>query len=261
MTAKSLNDFISEVKKDGLARQNRFSVLITQPKGMLTRGYSLELIQLFCEQAVLPGITYASQPIKTFGEDREVVYDRNFEDITLTFLVDRNMKVKSFFDDWSNIIINQTTRLMGFYEDYTTTLIIYVQDINDKDVYASMMYEVYPKNISQIQLDNNSKDVMKLSVTFAYKYHENEQFLNEGGEPSWKAPFTPAMIEERLPTSKQSLANYLKGSIGLPSNIPGSYFTNFSEYQQVINDGFSARNAISMLERSGLTSGIGGLFV
>lgn len=257
---KPLNDFISEIKKDGLARQNRFSVLITQPKGMLTRGYSLELIQLFCEQAVLPGITYASQPIKTFGEDREVVYDRNFDDITLTFLVDRNMKVKSFFDDWSNVIINQSTRLMGFYENYTTTLIVYVQDVDDKDVYASILYEVYPKNISQIQLDNNSKDVMKLSVTFAYKYHENEQFLNEGGEQTWRKPFTPEQYTEQ-PPSKQSLSNYLKGSIGLPSNIPESYFTNFSEYQQVVNDGFSARNAVSMLERSGLTSGIGGIFI
>lgn len=260
MPAKQLNDFITEIKKDGLARQNRFSVVITRPKGLLVRGHPLELIQLFCEQAVLPSISYASQPVKTFGEDREVIYDRNFEDITFTFLVDKNMSVKSFFDDWSNIIINPRNRLMGYYEDYSTILQVYVQDINDKDVYLSTMYEAYPKTISQVQLDNNSKDVMKLSVTFAYKYHENEQFLNEGGEPETISTFRPNPYVQ--PSSgKQNWSSYLKGSLSLPSNIPDAYFTNFSEYQQVINDSFSARNAIDMLERSGVTSGVGGLFL
>lgn len=260
MPARTLNEFIGEIRGDGLARQNRFSVIITRPKGLLVRGHPVELIQLFCEQAVLPSLAYSSQPIKTYGEDREVIYDRNFEDITLTFLVDRNMSVKAFFDDWSNTIINRNTRLMGFYDDYITTLQIFVQDLNDKDVYVSTIYEAYPKNISQIQLDNNSKDVMKLSITFAYKYHENEQFLNEGGQPEVVSVFKPNPYIDAS-SGKQNLSSYLRGSFTLPSNIPDAYFTNFEEYQQVVNDSFSARNAISMLERSGIGSDIGGLFL
>lgn len=257
--AKSLNEFISEVKRDGLARQNRFSVVVIPPPGLLNGNHNLNLIQLFCEQAVLPGITYASQPIKTFGEDREVVYDRNFEDITLTFLVDRNLHVKRFFDDWTNLIIDERTRLAGFYEEYVTNIIVYVQDLIDQNVYSSTLLGIFPKTVSQIQLDNNSKDVMKMSVTFAYEFHINEQFQTSGGEPEILSQYKPPQLSSNVPT-EQSAANYLKGSVSLPTNMSELYFDNFSQYQTVVNDGFSAKNAINLLERSGFTSGTGGLF-
>lgn len=259
--SKSLNDFISEIKKDGLARQNRFSVLITTPKSLLNQQNNLELVQLFCEQAVLPSITFASQPIKTFGEDREVIYDRNFEDVTLTFLVDRNMYVKKFFDDWTDSIIDPYTRITGFYEQYSTRIIISVQDLNDKDVYTSVIYEAYPKNVAQIQLDNNSKDVMKMTVTFAYKYHINFNNPTAGGEPQVMSQFMPSGYNQNsIYSADTNINKYLQGSLTLPS-ISDSYFTNYKEYQQVVNDGFSARNAINLLEKSGVNSGIGGLFL
>ena len=256
----TLNDFITQVKEDGLARQNRFGVLITQPTGMLNGGYPLELIQLFCEQAVLPGVAFSTQPVKTFGEDREVVYDRNYEDVTLTFLVDRNLHVKTFFDDWCDLIIDPTTRLTGFYSDYISTIEIYVEDMQDRDVYTTIMYEAYPKSVGQIQLDNNSKDVMKMSVTFAYKFHINEQILTPGGEPEIMTQYQQVPYIQDAPSKKQSIRDYLKGSLKLPLNIPDQYFTDFSKFQQTINDSFSARNATSMLERAGLISGTGGLF-
>lgn len=260
MPSRTLSDFISEIKRDGLARQNRFSVMFNPPKGLLTAGHPMPLIHLFCEQVVLPSITFASQPVKTFGEDREVVYDRNFEDIPLTFLVDKNMYVKAFFDKWSELIIDPGSRLTGFYEDYTTTITVFVQDIDDKDVYTSAIFEAYPKTIAAVQLDNNSKDVMKLTVTFAYKYHLNGQRSTSGGEPQILSQYRPLQSTELIPT-EQSIESYLRGSVALPSNIPELYFSNFSEYQQIVNDGFSARNATSLLERSGFTSGIGGLFI
>ena len=96
-TGRTLNDFISNIKSRSLARQNRFTLAI---EGGLN-SQDGNLVELFCEQAVLPGLNFASQPTRSFGEQREVIYDRNFESIQLTFLVDREMKVKQFFDKWS----------------------------------------------------------------------------------------------------------------------------------------------------------------
>ena len=80
-TGRTLNDFISNIKSRNLARQNRFTVAI---------GYGLDsrnknLVELFCEQAVLPGLSLSSVAVKSYGESREVVYDRNFESIYFMF--------------------------------------------------------------------------------------------------------------------------------------------------------------------------------
>lgn len=261
MTARSLRDFVSEIKKDGLARQNRFSVTITPPASMNdSTGQSLQMVQLFCEQAVLPGVSYSSQPVKSYGENREVVYDKNFEDITLTFLVDRRMMVKAFFDEWSNKIIDPITRLVGFYQDYAKDIVIRVQDLQNQDVYVSVLYEAYPKTVGVVQLDNNSKDVMKLQVTFTYKYHLNSTQMVMGGEPQIISMFDGSAPQNVTEITPVSLQNYLGGSLSLPTEASELYYTNFNEYQQVINDGIGVRNAVSALERQGLFSGIGGLF-
>lgn len=261
MTARTLRDFISEIKKDGLARQNRFSVTITPPVSMNdSSGQALQLVQLFCEQASLPGVSYASQPVKSYGEDREVVYDRTYEDVALTFLVDRRMMVKAFFDEWSNKIIDPYTRLVGFYQDYAKDIIIRVQDLQNQDVYVSTLYEAYPKTVGVVQLDNNSKDVMKLQVTFAYKYHLNMTQLAAGGQPQLLSSLDGTGGLNLSEISPIGLQNYLGGSLSLPTSASELYYTNFNEYQQVINDGIGVRNAVSALERQGLFSGIGGLF-
>jgi hypothetical protein len=261
MSARTLRDFISEVKKDGLSRQNRFTVTITPPSSMVDlSGQSLQLVQLFCEQASLPGVSYSSQPVKSYGENREVVYDKNFEDITLTFLVDRRMMVKAFFDEWSNSIIDPRTRLVGFYEDYAKDIIIRVQDVSNQDVYITALYEAYPKTVGVVQLDNNSKDVMKLQVTFTYKYHLNSTQMVMGGEPQILSMLDGTIQQNISDTSAVSLQQYLGGSLSLPTSVSELYYTNFSEYQQVINDSTGVRNAVNALERQGLFSGIGGLF-
>ena len=97
MASPSLYDFISQIKGEGLSRTNRFLVNIASPAAL--GGSDARLIQLYCEQAALPGMAYASTPVRSFGENREVVYERNFEPIALTFYVDRKMSVLSFFNE------------------------------------------------------------------------------------------------------------------------------------------------------------------
>lgn len=259
MAARNLTDFISEIKKDGLARQNRFTVLLTPPASMTT-WQSTPLVQLFCEQAVLPGVSYSSQPVKSYGENREVVYDKNFEDVTLTFLVDRRMMVKAFFDEWSNRIIDPITRLAGFYNDYAKNIEIRVQDTENNEVYATMLYEAYPKTVGVVQLDNNSKDVMKLQVTFTYKFHLNVSQMVVGGEPQIMSMVDGSAGMNVAEISPMTLQSYLGGSLSLPTEASELYYTNFNEYQQVINDATGVRNAVAALERQGFSSGIGGLF-
>ena len=192
MAGSSLQDFISQVKSNGLSRTNRFTVNIGWPNGMPLDPTAARLTQLYCEQAVLPGMAYGTTPVRSFGENREVVYERNFETVTLTFYVDTKMTVLGMFNDWMNLIIDPTTRLVGFYDDYVSpTMSVVVEDIGGANTYVTEFFEVYPKSIAPIQLDYNSKDVAKLAVTFNYKYHINSVL---GSAPVQRGRPTPSEL-------------------------------------------------------------------
>lgn len=252
---RPLNDFISEIKKDGLARSNRFNVVIGKPTGMNgNANAALRLLTLYCDQTSLPGISFGSQPVRTFGENREVAYERNFEQISLTFYVDRNLEVVSFFENWANLIVDPTTRSMGYYNNYISSINIYVQDVSEKTVHQITLEEAYPKTISPITLDYGSKDVMKLQVSFAYKYHKGIPVSNGTGEIDTRTMYNIATQDVQGFAQDYAAINGLIGN----STIPEMYYSNFNQYQQQLNDSFSVRSALSSLERQGITTGLGG---
>lgn len=250
--AELLSKFISQIKEGGLARQNRFTVELSIPSGMPNLYKEFDIVHLFCEQATLPGIAVITQPIRTYGEIREMVSDRTFENITLTFLVDSKMLVKKVFDEWMDIVINPVTRLAGYYDQYATTMFIRVQDTQNRDTYVSVLHEAYPKSIQAISLDNNSKDVMRLAVTFAYKNHYN---YNEGINDISDTPNTTKiqLIKDNEPT----LQEYARTAMSMDSTTNELYYSNNQEYQQRINDNIAYNNAIRQLQRQGIETNIG----
>lgn len=253
MSARSLNEFISNIKNNSLARQNRFTVSISGNNA--TNSTDSNLVELFCEQAILPSLSFASQPVRSYGEQREVVYDRNFETASLTFLVDRQMKVKDYFDQWTNKIIDPYSRLAGFYDEYVRDICIITQDTKDNDTYIAVLREAYPKTVSAVQLDHNSKDVMKLQVTFNYKYHINNQLISPSNDKNPKKLFGLDLPDPYKVS--QQLGNYLRGSITNAVQIPDLYYDNFQQFQESLTDRIAVSNAQSQLERQGQTTGSG----
>jgi len=166
--ANRQKDFIAEIKTKGIARTNRFTVDFSPPKAMPEQT---KRMLLFCEKASLPGINFATTSNRSYGETREVVYDRLYDPITLTFHVDRNMTVKDIFDVWSQHIINPMDRSVGWYSDYVTPMTIRIQDLEDKVTYLVALYDAYPKTVAPISLDSqDNNSTMRLDVTFQYKY-------------------------------------------------------------------------------------------
>jgi hypothetical protein len=169
-----INQFISEVKTGALARTNRFAVEM-RPPGGINPG-NLRRILLFCDSVQLPGINYSTVQNRTFGEFREVPYEKLYEPINLTFYVDNDLIVKKMFDDWMSLISNPDRRTFEYYKNYIAPkFVIEVQDINDKTRYQVELFEAYPKNVNAVSLDNASKDVMKLTVNMQYKYWKQKE--------------------------------------------------------------------------------------
>jgi hypothetical protein len=174
----TLNDFISEVKTGGMANANRYFVEIAGAD---------RKVGLFCDQAQLPGTQVLTTPARVYGEIRETPYEMSFDPVALSFYIDDDWEVKSFFDNWRGQIINPYSREIGWYNDYVKDIIIYCYNKEEEKRFAVKLFEAYPKTITSIQLDYGAKDVPKLSVTMQYKYWM--EIGTVGEQPVYDDPF------------------------------------------------------------------------
>lgn len=197
----SLDKFIANVKSGGLARTNRYSVFFTPP----IQEEEVEQVLLYCDQVQLPSLNFSTIQNRTFGEFREVPYEKLFGDISMSFYVDTDMKVKSVFDKWMTIIQDPITRTFNYYNDYTCDMMISVQDLNFNTTYIVYLFECYPKTMGAVQLDYSSKDVMKLSITMQYKYFktstvstlQSEEIITNDKIQEFRKDFTGSQVAYR----------------------------------------------------------------
>jgi hypothetical protein len=224
-----LNDFIAEVKRGALAKNNRYAVIFT-PAARVNRG-TLQKVLLFCDTIQLPGVNYSTVQNRTFGEFRETPYEKLYDNLSMTFYVDKDMQVKQLFDDWISNIQDPVTRTFNYYDDYVSDMTIEVQDIQDRTTYLIDLWECYPKNIGSIQLDYANKDIMKLSVTMQYKYWTSTSIstLNDGQQidqefiDTFTQDFTGFQSEINGAAIGERAGNFVTGALGSAAvtKLPG----------------------------------------
>jgi hypothetical protein len=179
-----ISSFTAQVGKSGLARSNRYTVQMTLPGTNYSQNQYRKMM-LFCEAVQLPGLNINTTPIRTFGEVREMPYEMNYDPITLSFYVDGDMIIKGIFDEWVQSVQDINTRNFNYYNNYTSDVVkIFVEDLTDKPKYIVALYEVYPKTVSPVQMGYDQKDIMKLSVSFAYKYWRSEALSKSEPKPT-----------------------------------------------------------------------------
>jgi len=227
-----IKDFVAEVKRGAVARSNRYAIIMVPPVAVTGKGEyinpdfsSLRKILLFCDSVQLPGVNYSTIQNRSFGEFREVPYEKLFDNINISFYVDQDLKVKKLFDEWINGIQNPRTRTYNYYSNYVTDMVIEVQDINDRTRYEVNLYECYPKTISSIQLDASSKDVMKLTVGMQFRY--------------WTSSNISALGEDQK----------------IPNNLLGKFTKNFTGFQETLNKTLGERGG-NFVTGSVLTYGV-----
>jgi hypothetical protein len=135
------------------------------------------------------------------------------------------MQNKLIFDYWLNLIQDPWTRNFNYYDEYVTDIVIEVQDLKDQSRYGIKLFEAYPKSIGAVQLDYAGKDVMKISVNFAYKYyHVGSQEILEPEEvaPVYEYPAAQT-AKDPLNSFVNRLKNFAIGAAGakLMTKLPG----------------------------------------
>lgn len=234
----TLNDFIGRVASEGLMASSRFSVEIGIPNIIPANNLyigDLRKIQLYCDAVQLPGLNISSTQARTFGEIREMPYERLFDNVSFSFYIDNSMHTKMFFDTWIQSIQDPFTRKFNYYNQYITDININVYDINEKQRYVVTLYECYPKSIGAVQMDYSSKEVMKLQVSMNYKY--------------WLS----TTVDD---TNSTDVNNYAVE----PNKVSNDYFTDAPNYTNQISSFENSRAGLFESDPTNITTGKGSIF-
>jgi hypothetical protein len=170
--AGNINDFKSSFTKD-LARTNRFDVNIPIPLTLIPYISSAKSLTYRCENAQLPGRTFATTEQKTYGPVEKFPYQTTFNDIDLTFIIEDDMNQKLFFDAWLNYINPQYNNNFRYKSDFSTVITVNQYDVTGKLSYSVDLVDAYPISMNQLDLSWGDDGYHKLSVSFAYTYWKN----------------------------------------------------------------------------------------
>lgn len=183
----NLDKFRSTILRDSLARTNRFEVIITPPSKL--RGSAIavsQLASLYVEQVSFPMLNIASKGFKIFGPTYQRPFTSEYggEGISITFHVDRDMRIKKYFDDWMHTIVDPEDFTVGYPADYTTN--INIRQLNEQDnvTYEIDLLEAFPRNMNLMELNNaSSNQTHRLNILFAYRYWKEKGASNPNAIP------------------------------------------------------------------------------
>ena len=205
----TINRFRSAIAKgEAVARNTRFLVNIQLPKGGAlkeaisplffgadeagqevsgatgqklgdTLSYEKDLaptVALMCTNITMPGRTINTSPYRIAGAPYKYPTQVQYTDINATFIGDKFLRLRTFFEAWQNIIYNNQTGMFNFYDEYVSPIDIFqlgqFDSLNDRDsaTYGIRLRECFPTAINQIQYDAGAQNqFVAIEVTFAYR--------------------------------------------------------------------------------------------
>ena len=166
-----IGNFLSEVRTSGLAKPNRFEVIITNPICVRNPAYGTK-VGMMCDQAMLPMTRLITSRQQIFGPPsfHPVGVDYGGDNMGMQFLVDRNFEVKKYFDQWMDGIVNRSTYTTAYQRQYLTSMVVRQLDEADNVTYAVKFEDIFPTVVNVLNLDHTlSNTVHKLNVTFNYR--------------------------------------------------------------------------------------------
>lgn len=178
----SLEKFRGEVlgkSGAGLSRTNRFEVIITPPAKLAARFNDSYLSSLYVEQATIPSLNLGTKSLKIFGPSYQRPFSSEYggEGISITFHVDRNMKIRKFFEEWMHVIVDPNSFTVGYQEEYIADVFIRQLDEQNNVTHEIKLIEAFPRSMNMMELNNSSNSqTHRLNILFAYRYWVDTEY-------------------------------------------------------------------------------------
>jgi len=172
-------------------------------KAGISRRFIDEDLGLYASEAVLPGSSFADVEVSgdRQGITERMPFKRIYDDVTLTFMVDRKYKVLKYFEAWMQLInplhgqaggkADNQIMTLNYPKDYKCTMSVvkfnkdYFKRSNPSYVYYCFIRS-WPLSISSVPVNYESGSVLKLNVTFRYERYVMENVTRGMIRSGWK---------------------------------------------------------------------------
>lgn len=185
-TNLNMDSIMSAISRNGgPAKQCRFAVRIS-PVGennFINRlGYSRSILSdmvLLCESTELPGRGFEPTETRYYGPS--IQYPRNTKynnDMSMTFICRNGSLERQFFDDWMEVINPSSTFDFNYPETYMCEIDVFTFSDSYSDpgatapaaTYQWTLRQAWPALVNPQQVTWADNDILRLSVSFYYRY-------------------------------------------------------------------------------------------
>jgi hypothetical protein len=182
----SINELSSNINRyGGVARPNKFSVMITPPAWSNSQEEA-RLIQVFADTAELPGLTFMTNDVRNlgYGPGFKLPHTPIYSDLNTTIMLDASGVILKFFHQWMQNIVNIQSDgdpyssgyngakmyAVQYPSNYVTTISIMVFDQSENTIVVYDLNDAYPLRIGQPGLDwSSTNSILKLPVSFTFR--------------------------------------------------------------------------------------------
>ncbi len=171
-----LSEFKSQLAQ--LVRPNRFFIEITPPS-IYDHGQDLQFFTYLAQSAKIPEKNIGEIEIKYHGMSLKIPGDYTHDDLSITFLNHYGWEPRDFFEGWIEIIQsissdNSRADSISVLDD-AHLIVKQVGDIEEDILASYKFYNIFPKSISEIELNMETYDsVETFTVTFSYSHWVQE---------------------------------------------------------------------------------------
>ena len=158
---RKIADFKSKLSGGG-ARANLFEVVLSFPDSAPTDSNVLDKSRFLIKAAALPASTIGPVNVPFRGRILKIAGDRTFESWTVTVINDTDFSIRSALENWINSI-NRVSDATGVTNPalYQADAFVYQLDRDGSTLRAYHMYDIFPTNIAQIALSNETTDAIE----------------------------------------------------------------------------------------------------
>jgi len=166
------------------------------------RRFVDEDLGLYVSDAVLPGSSFADVEVSgdRQGITERMPFKRIYDDVTFTFMVDRDYKVMRFFESWTQLInplhgqvdgkANNQIMTLSYPKDYKCTMSIAKFNKDYFETGIGFLYycfvRAWPLSVSSTPINYDSGSTLKLNVTFRYERYVMENVTRGMIRSGWK---------------------------------------------------------------------------
>jgi len=215
----TLDAFKGEVLGKGNASENRFDMTVTSP--MCLAGTSwiqyAQAANIRIESVQFPALHIITKQRHTFGASAPMPVAADYggeQGITVTYLCDRNMKIKGMFDAWISSIVDTSSQTVAYPDTYTTKIELSQLDRADMVVYTVSLTDAFPKTVSTMNANQHSSEFQRFQVTYGYRKwscNEVEYYRQVSAAQNAKSANLGGDVKKSLSDAINSRATALTG--------------------------------------------------